>query len=70
MDFTLRWSRDSIERLRATAQNGLEVLRLGGLKTGSVPSPSQIVESVLMRRCGGIFRRTNRPGQPMVVRRC
>ena len=34
-----------VERLIATAQNGLEVLRLGGLETGSVPSPSQIVET-------------------------
>jgi putative long chain acyl-CoA synthase len=31
-----------IGRLVATAQNGLEVIRLGGLETGSVPSPSQI----------------------------
>ena len=29
-----------VERLMATAQNGLEVLRLGGLETGSTPSPS------------------------------
>ncbi len=34
----------------ATAQNGLDGLRLGRLKTGSVPSPFQIVESVLMNR--------------------
>ncbi|MGV0635737.1 acyl-CoA synthetase [Mycolicibacillus trivialis] len=37
-----------INRLMATAQNGLEVLRLGGLETGSTPSPFQIVESVPM----------------------
>lgn len=37
-----------IERLLATAQNGLEVLRYGGLETGAVPSPFQIIQSVPM----------------------
>ncbi|MDT5350890.1 MAG: putative long chain acyl-CoA synthase [Mycobacterium sp.] len=52
-----------VERLVATAQNGLEVLRLGGLETGSVPSPSQIVESVPMYKLRRYFPPGSRPGQ-------
>jgi putative long chain acyl-CoA synthase len=55
-----------VERLIATAQNGLEVLRLGGLETGSVPSPSQIVESVPMYKLKRYFPPDSRPGQPPV----
>jgi putative long chain acyl-CoA synthase len=51
-----------VERLVATAQNGLEVLRLGGLETGSVPSPSQIVESVPMYKLRRYFPPDSRPG--------
>ena len=50
------------ERLVATAQNGLEVLRYGGLETGSVPSPCQIVESVPMYKLRRYFPPDNRPG--------
>ena len=53
-----------VERLMATAQNGLEVLRLGGLETGSVPSPFQIVESVPMYKLRRYFPPDSRPGQP------
>jgi putative long chain acyl-CoA synthase len=55
-----------VERLVATAQNGLEVLRLGGLETGSVPSPSQIVESVPMYKLRRYFPPDSRPGQAPV----
>ena len=55
-----------IERLVATAQNGLEVIRLGGLETGSVPSPSQIVESVPMYKLKRYFPPDSRRGQPPV----
>ncbi len=48
----------------ATAQNGLEVLRLGGLETGTVPSPFQVVESVPMYKLRRYFPPDNRPGQP------
>ncbi|MCV7085141.1 acyl-CoA synthetase, partial [Mycolicibacter hiberniae] len=41
--------------LAATAQNGLEVLRLGGLETGSTASSHQIVESVPMYRLRRYF---------------
>ena len=49
-------------RLVATAQNGLEVLRYGGLETGAVPSPFQIVESVPMYRLRRYFPPDSRPG--------
>ncbi len=51
-----------VGRLMATAQNGLEVLRYGGLETGSVPSPFQIVESVPMYRLRRYFPPDTRPG--------
>jgi putative long chain acyl-CoA synthase len=49
-------------RLVATAQNGLEVLRYGGLETGAVPSPFQIIESVPMYRLRRYFPPDSRPG--------
>ncbi|MEY8016508.1 acyl-CoA synthetase [Mycobacterium servetii] len=55
-----------VGRLVATAQNGLEVLRLGGLETGSVPSPSQTVESVSMYKLRRYFPPDSRPGQGRV----
>ncbi|HEY2450731.1 MAG TPA: alpha/beta fold hydrolase, partial [Mycobacterium sp.] len=53
-----------VERLMATAQNGLEVLRLGGLETGNSPSPSQVVESVAMYKLRRYFPPDSRPGHP------
>ncbi|UXA04385.1 acyl-CoA synthetase [Mycobacterium sp. SMC-2] len=55
-----------VERLIATAQNGLEVIRLGGLETGSAPSPSQIVESVPMYKLRRYFPPDSRPDKPPV----
>ncbi len=51
-----------VGRLMATAQNGLEVLRYGGLETGAVPSPFQIVESVPMYRLRRYFPPDTRSG--------
>ncbi|MDT5160629.1 MAG: putative long chain acyl-CoA synthase, partial [Mycobacterium sp.] len=51
-----------VGRLVATAQNGLEVLRYGGLETGAVPSPFQIVQSVPMYRLRRYFPPDSRPG--------
>ncbi|MGV0792130.1 acyl-CoA synthetase [Mycolicibacterium sp. XJ1819] len=51
-----------VERLVATAQNGLEVLRYGGLETGAVPSPFQIIQSVPMYRLRRYFPPDARPG--------
>jgi putative long chain acyl-CoA synthase len=66
MDLNFSLITRPVERLVATAQNGLEVLRLGGLETGSVPSPSQIVESVPMYKLRRYFPPDSRPGQPQV----
>ncbi len=63
MDLNFSMVTRPVERLVATAQNGLEVLRLGGLETGSVPSPSQIVESVPMYKLKRYFPPDSRPGQ-------
>ena len=52
-------------RIAATARNGLEVIRLGGLDTGVEPSPFEAVETTPMytlRHYGGIaqfIRKTN-----------
>ncbi|BBX25366.1 acyl-CoA synthetase [Mycolicibacterium alvei] len=51
-----------VERLLATAQNGLEVLRYGGLETGAVPSPFQIIQNVPMYRLRRYFPPDVRPG--------
>jgi putative long chain acyl-CoA synthase len=51
-----------VGRLVATAQNGLEVLRYGGLETGAVPSPFQIIQSVAMYRLRRYFPPDARPG--------
>jgi putative long chain acyl-CoA synthase len=60
-----------VERLISTAQNGLEVLRLGGLETGAVPSPYQIVENVPMYRLRRYFppdsRRRGHPRPPVLM---
>lgn len=53
-----------VSRILATAQNGIEVLRYGGLETGAVPSPFQIIESVPMYRLRRYFPPDTRPGTP------
>ena len=60
MDFTAVTR--PVERLLATAQNGLEVLRYGGLETGAVPSPFQIIQNVPMYRLRRYFPPDVRPG--------
>ncbi|WNG90319.1 acyl-CoA synthetase [Mycobacterium sp. ITM-2016-00317] len=55
-----------VGRLVATAQNGLEVLRYGGLETGAVPSPFQVIESVPMYRLRRYFPPDSRPGSAPV----
>ncbi len=53
-----------VERLVATAQNGLEVLRYGGLQTDMAPSPFQIIQSVPMYRLRRYFPPDTRPEAP------
>src|SRR5262245_22876699 len=51
-----------VGRWVATGQHGLEVLRYGGLETGAVPSPFQIIQSVPMYRLRRYFPPDARPG--------
>ncbi|MDL9938928.1 alpha/beta fold hydrolase [Gordonia sp. ABSL1-1] len=44
-----------VDRVVATAQNGLEVLRLGGLETGTEPAPFTVVETAEMFRLRRYF---------------
>ena len=71
MDLKLSAITRPVERLVATAQNGLEVLRLGGLETETVPSPYQTVESTPMYRLRRYFppdaRRASGPVRPPVL---
>ncbi|EGD24609.1 acyl-CoA synthetase [Prescottella equi] len=59
----------SLRRAVATAQNGLEVVRLGGLETGATPSPFQIVERAPMYRLRRYFADTEpaEAGPPIVL---
>ncbi|WP_301546943.1 AMP-binding protein [Gordonia sp. X0973] len=45
----------AVNRVLATAQNGLEVLRFGGLETGTQPAPYQVVETEKMFRLRRYF---------------
>ncbi len=62
MDLSLSAIAKPLERLVATAQNGYEVARFGGLDTGTKPSPFQIVESTTMYKLRRYFPPDNRPG--------
>ena len=64
MDLSLSAISKPLERLVATAQNGYEVARFGGLDTGAVPSTFQIVESTTMYKLRRYFPPDNRPGRP------
>jgi len=64
VDLSLSALTKPLERLVATAQNGYEVARFGGLETGTVPSPFQIVESTPMYKLRRYFPPDNRPGRP------
>jgi putative long chain acyl-CoA synthase len=57
-----------VNRVIATMQNGVEVLRFGGLQTGSRPSPFQVVERCDMYRLRRYFPDgANGPSRPPVV---
>ena len=64
MDLSFSALAKPLERLVATAQNGYEVARFGGLDTGIVPSPFQIFESTPMYKLRRYFPPDNRPGRP------
>ena len=69
---SVTWRSDLItspaNRVIATVQNGVEVLRFGGLQTGSLPSPFQVVERCDMYRLRRYFpERVNDPSRPPVI---
>ncbi len=45
----------AVDRIVATAQNGLEVIRMGGLDTGTVPTPFRVEETAPMYRLRRYF---------------
>lgn len=57
----------SLRRVVATAQNGLEVLRLGGLETDAVPSSFTVVARDPMYRLRRYFADENPSGPPVVL---
>jgi len=57
----------SIGRLAAYAQNGLEVLRFGGLETGEEPSPYTVVEETPMYRLRRYFPDQLHEGAPPIL---
>ncbi|HET8992472.1 MULTISPECIES: alpha/beta fold hydrolase [unclassified Rhodococcus (in: high G+C Gram-positive bacteria)] len=59
----------SLRRIIATAQNGLEVVRFGGLESGATPSPFQVVVRTPMYRLRRYFPEadTARSGIPIVL---
>lgn len=58
----------AVNRVIATTRNGIEVVRFGGLETGSLPSPFQIVERCDMYRLRRYFPGSaNDPSRPPVI---
>ncbi|AEF39966.1 AMP-binding protein [Hoyosella subflava] len=58
MQFTVRTMTSPLHRVLATAQNGLEVIRFGGLDTGEEASPYVVVERRPMFRLRRYFPQT------------
>ncbi|MFW0787656.1 AMP-binding protein [Gordonia sp. CPCC 206044] len=56
----------TVDRVLATAQNGLEVLRFGGFDTGTEPAPFTVVETERMFRLRRYFP-DSPPGGPQVL---
>ncbi|WP_040790320.1 AMP-binding protein [Nocardia paucivorans] len=57
----------SMRRVLATAQNGLEVIRFGGLTGGAESSPFEVVERRRMYRLRHYFPNDVAPGAPVAV---
>ncbi|MGQ4599999.1 AMP-binding protein [Nocardia sp. R6R-6] len=57
----------SVQRLVATAQNGLEVIRFGGLTHDVEASPFEVVERKRMYRLRRYFPDDTTPGRPVAV---
>ncbi|QIS11251.1 AMP-binding protein [Nocardia arthritidis] len=67
MKFSAKNVVGSVQRLMATAQNGLEVIRFGGLSHDVVASPYEIVERRRMYRLRHYFPDDAAPGRPVAV---
>ncbi|WP_216913064.1 AMP-binding protein [Nocardia noduli] len=57
----------SVQRLMSTAQNGLEVIRFGGLTTDVESSPFEVVERRRMYRLRHYFPDDAAPGRPVAL---
>ncbi|MDY6810997.1 MAG: hypothetical protein SW127_18620, partial [Actinomycetota bacterium] len=57
----------AMDRVLATAQNGLEVLRFGGLDTGTEPAPFNVVETAKMFRLRRYFPETPNTGPQILL---
>lgn len=57
----------AVDRVLATAQNGLEVLRFGGLDTGTEPAPFNVVETSKMFRLRRYFPDTPSTGPQILL---
>ncbi|WP_228001960.1 acyl-CoA synthetase [Nocardia australiensis] len=67
MKFSAKDMVGSVQRLMATAQNGLEVIRFGGLTHDVESSPFEVVERRRMYRLRHYFPDDTTPGRPVVV---
>ncbi|GAA5076216.1 acyl-CoA synthetase [Nocardia iowensis] len=67
MKFSAKDLVGSVQRLMATAQNGLEVIRFGGLTHDVESSPFEIVERRRMYRLRHYFPDDIVPGRPVVL---
>ncbi|MCZ4549299.1 AMP-binding protein [Gordonia rubripertincta] len=59
--------KESLDRVVATAQNGLEVIRYGSLETGTKPAPFRVEETVPMYRLRRYFPDDAADGPPVVL---
>ncbi|WP_371830473.1 AMP-binding protein [Antrihabitans cavernicola] len=67
VDFSTASAFRPIQRIVATAQNGLEVVRFGGLETSRVPAPFDIVERKPMYRLRRYFPDVPAGERPPIV---
>ncbi|WP_170264359.1 AMP-binding protein [Nocardia uniformis] len=67
MKFSTKSVMGPMQRLVATAQNGLEVIRFGGLASDIESSPYEVVERKRMYRLRHYFPDDTTPGRPVVV---
>ncbi|WP_028477456.1 AMP-binding protein [Nocardia sp. CNY236] len=67
MKFNAKGVAGSVQRLMATAQNGLEVIRFGGLSHDVTSSPFEVVERRRTYRLRRYFPDDTTPGRPVAL---